>query len=75
MKGDLVSIVMREMGWKDGKAGGKESGKARMASLTPEQRKELARRAIQTRWAKARAKGKVSKKAENSCTKKQIMGS
>ena len=54
MKRDLISKVMREMGKKGGKAGGKKGGKARMASLTPEQRKELARKAIQTRWAKAK---------------------
>jgi hypothetical protein len=62
MNKDLVSIVMREMGRKGGKAGGKKGGRARMAALTPEQRKELARRAIQARWAKSRAKGKVSRK-------------
>jgi hypothetical protein len=62
MKKDIVSIVMREMGRKGGKAGGKKGGKARMASLTPEQRKELARKAIQARWAKSRVKGKVSPK-------------
>jgi hypothetical protein len=60
MKRELISEVMRKMGKKGGKAGGKKGGKARMASLTPEQRKELARRAVQARWAKAR---KVSKSA------------
>ena len=54
MRRDLVSEVMREMGKKGGKAGGKKGGKARMAALTPEQRKELARKAVQTRWAKAK---------------------
>jgi hypothetical protein len=58
MKRDLISRVMREMGKKGGKAGGKKGGKARMAALTPEQRKELARRAIQTRWSKNKKKGK-----------------
>ena len=53
MKRKLISEVMREMGKKGGKAGGKKGGKARMASLTPEQRKELARKAVQARWAKA----------------------
>ena len=52
MKRDLVSEVMREMGKKGGKAGGKKGGKARMAALTPEQRSELARKAVRTRWAK-----------------------
>jgi hypothetical protein len=62
MKRDLVSEVMREMGKKGGKAGGKKGGKARMAALTPEQRKELARKAVRTRWAKAKKKQKRSAK-------------
>jgi len=53
MKRELISEVMRKMGKKGGKAGGKKGGKARMASLTAEQRKELARKAVQARWAKA----------------------
>ena len=48
MKHELVSEVMREMGKKGGKAGGKKGGKARMAALTPEQRSELARKAVRT---------------------------
>ena len=53
---------MREMGKKGGKAGGKKGGKARMAALTPEERTELARKAVRTRWAKAKKKGKRSAK-------------
>jgi hypothetical protein len=56
MKRELISEVMRKMGKKGGKAGGKKGGKARMASLTPEQRKALARKAVQARWAKAKNK-------------------
>jgi hypothetical protein len=62
MNKNLISMVMREMGRKGGKAGGKKGGKARMAALTPIQRKDLAQKAVQTRWAKSRAKGKVSLK-------------
>jgi hypothetical protein len=58
MKRDLISEVMRRMGRKGGKAGGKKGGKARMAGLTPEQRKALARKAVRARWAKARKKTK-----------------
>jgi hypothetical protein len=65
MKRDLISEVMREMGKKGGKAGGKKGGKARMASLTPDERKELARKAIQTRWAKARKKNKKPRSLGN----------
>jgi len=64
MKRDLISKVMREMGKKGGKAGGKKGGKARMAALTPEQRKELARRAIQTRWSKTKKQHKKPHKME-----------
>ena len=62
VKRDLISEVMREMREKGGKAGRQKGGKARMASLTPEQRKELAKKAIQTRWAKARKKPRPSAK-------------
>jgi len=65
MKRDLISEVMREMGKKGGKAGGKKGGTARMAALTPEERKELARKAVQTRWARAKGAkqtGRVAKK-------------
>jgi hypothetical protein len=58
MKRELISEVMRAMGKKGGKAGGKKGGKARMAALTPEQRTELAKKAVQTRWVKAKKKNK-----------------
>jgi hypothetical protein len=56
MRRDLISKVMSEMGRKGGKAAKGKGVKARMAALTPEQRKELARKAAQTRWAKAKKK-------------------
>ena len=65
MKRDLISEVMREMGKKGGKAGGKKGGKARMAALTPDERKELARKAVQTRWAKAKNKKKKPRSSGN----------
>jgi hypothetical protein len=37
-----------------GRLGGRKGGKARMAQLTPEERRALARKAIHTRWAKAK---------------------
>jgi hypothetical protein len=45
-----------------GRVGGKKSGKARMEKLTPERRKEIARNAVQARWAKQ--KGKFSRDTE-----------
>jgi hypothetical protein len=63
MKRELILDVMRAMGKKGGKAGGKKGGKARMAALTPEQRKALARKAVQTRWSKAKRKRKKLTKA------------
>jgi hypothetical protein len=35
-----------------GRLGGKKGGKARAAKLTPEQRREIAKRAAQARWQK-----------------------
>src|SRR5262252_6629343 len=40
-----------------GRKGGKKGGRARAASLTPEQRSESARKAVQARWASSK-KGK-----------------
>jgi len=56
MRRDLISKVMREMGRKGGKAAKGKGVKARMAALTPEQRKELARKAAQARWARTKKK-------------------
>ena len=54
MRRDLISEVMREMGKKGGKAAGGKGGRKRMAALSPEERKALARKAAQARWAMAR---------------------
>jgi hypothetical protein len=35
-----------------GRRGGKQSGKARLEKLTPEQRSEVARKAAKARWGK-----------------------
>jgi hypothetical protein len=37
-----------------GRKGGKKGGPARAAKLTPEQRSETARKAVQARWSKAK---------------------
>jgi hypothetical protein len=58
MRSDLVSKVMREMGRKGGKAAKGKGVKARMAALSPEQRKELARKAAKARWANEKKKNK-----------------
>jgi len=39
-----------------GRKGGKKGGLARAAKLTPEQRSESARKAVQARWAKTKTK-------------------
>jgi squalene-hopene/tetraprenyl-beta-curcumene cyclase len=49
--GDLSSDAARELS----KLGAAKGGKARANSLTPEQRSEIARRAVAARWAKAEA--------------------
>jgi len=58
MKRDLVSKVMREMGRKGGKAAKGKGVKARMAALSSEERKELARNAAKARWANEKKKNK-----------------
>jgi len=39
-----------------GRLGGSKGGKIRAAKLTPEERHEIARKAVTARWAKAREK-------------------
>ena len=46
----IVQQVMREMGAKGGKIGGKR----RLETMTDEQRKKSARKAAKARWAKAK---------------------
>jgi len=41
-----------------GKLGGSKGGKMRAERLTPERRKEIARKAVLARWAKQRLKTK-----------------
>jgi hypothetical protein len=41
-----------------GRKGGKKGGPARAAKLTPEQRSDSARKAVQARWAKAEEHGR-----------------
>jgi hypothetical protein len=44
-----------------GKLGGSKGGKIRAARLTPERRREIARNAVLTRWAKAKEKAQQNK--------------
>ena len=60
MRRDLISEVMREMGKKGGKAAKGKGVKARMAALSPQEGKDLARKAAKARWAKAKKKNKQS---------------
>jgi hypothetical protein len=46
-----------------GRKGGKKGGPARAAKLTPEQRSESARKAVQARWSKAQNGGKETSEA------------
>lgn len=43
---------------KMGRKGGKKGGPARAAAMTPEQRSESARKAVQARWARQQKKEK-----------------
>lgn len=56
MRRDVISEVMREMGRKGGKAAKGKGVKARMAALSPEERKKLARKAAKARWARVNRK-------------------
>jgi hypothetical protein len=60
----LISTVMREMGRKGGKKGGKKGAKARMETLTSEQRTRIARKAAKARWARAKGTGKPPAKTK-----------
>ena len=53
-----------------GRKGGRKGGPARAAKLTPEQRSESARKAVQARWAKAREGREHIVKAANVAAKK-----
>jgi len=44
-----------------GKLGGSKGGKIRAARLTPERRREIARKAVLARWAKAKEKERKEK--------------
>ncbi len=55
---------MREMGRKGGKAAKGKGVKARMAALSPEERKELARNAAKARWAGAKGSNKGRRKGK-----------
>jgi len=46
------------MGKKGGRAAGGKGGRKRMAALSSEERKELARNAARARWANAKKKNK-----------------
>lgn len=47
-----ISQVMREMGSKGGKKGGSKGGLNAAANMTPEQRTDRARKAVEARWGK-----------------------
>jgi len=47
-----------------GKLGGSKGGKMRAANLTPEERREIARKAVLARWAKVREKASPKDKQE-----------
>jgi hypothetical protein len=59
-----------------GRKGGKKGGPARAAKLTPQQRSESARKAVEARWAKTNAASagaplvSASKKALHLCLKR-----
>jgi len=57
MKAREASKIAKELG--------SRGGKARAKNLTPEQRQEIARKAVQTRWAKAKRGENAQDSGEN----------
>jgi hypothetical protein len=51
-----ISSELREYLAKIGKKGGKKGGAVRAARMTPEERRESARKAVLARWKKRKAK-------------------
>jgi hypothetical protein len=51
-----VRDALAELGRIGGKKGGPKGGRTRAQRMTPEERREAARRAVQARWAKVRQK-------------------
>jgi hypothetical protein len=51
---DPEAEAMRELARKLGRRGGLKGGKARAEKLSPERRKEIAKKAANARWAKKR---------------------
>ena len=54
-----IPLELRAYLAKLGSKGGKKGGPARAAAMTPEQRSESARKAVQARWARAKKKKKL----------------
>jgi hypothetical protein len=55
---DLTDEELRELARKLGRRGGLKGGPARAAKMTPEERSEAARKAVNARWAKKRREEK-----------------
>ena len=55
-----------------GRLGGLKGGKARTAKLTAEQRRELARKAVNARWAKAREKAQQKDLNDKTLNRREI---
>ena len=50
--------IIKEYFSRIGKKGASAGGKARTAAMTPEERSELARKAVMARWTRAKQKAK-----------------
>lgn len=56
-----IPTELREYFAKIGKKGGKKGGAVRAARMTPEERAESARKAVQARWEKEKGSGKIDR--------------
>ena len=56
----LGKLSAKKVGTKGMEERGRKGGTARALTLTPERRKEIARKAIETRWAKKRTANDIT---------------
>jgi hypothetical protein len=58
------------LGRRGGLAGGRKGGRARAEALTPERRREIARKAVLTRWKRERAAVREKRRRSEKAKKK-----
>jgi hypothetical protein len=67
---DPVREYLAKIGKRGGLAGGPKGGRARAEALTPERRREIARKAVLTRWKRERAAVREKRRRSEKAKKK-----